>query len=113
DDSDPCTNNQCVGGICVFPVIDCDDSAPCTLDSCSQGNCINTLNCDDGDNCTIDSCGASGCGHRNVVCPPDSISCTDEVCVNGECQSVPHCCQLPSDCDDLDPCTTNNCVNSL
>ncbi len=74
DDSNPCTDDTCPAGICVFTPNDanaCDDGEPCTDDACSAGACIGTAN--DGNACT------------------DGVACTDDACVGGSCDSTDNC----------------------
>ena len=42
DDLDPCTDDGCENGGCVYPPKDCDDDVDCTADSCDQetGECV-------------------------------------------------------------------------
>ncbi|GMV96376.1 MAG: hypothetical protein AMXMBFR83_07420 [Phycisphaerae bacterium] len=38
DDGDPCTDDCCEDGQCVYLPKDCDDGLGCTLDSCVNGD---------------------------------------------------------------------------
>jgi hypothetical protein len=69
---------------------DCDDQDPCTTDTCdSLQNCVNTP--------------IPGCCNFDSDCN-DGLFCNgEETCINNACQSG----AFP--CDDLDPCTTDNC----
>jgi hypothetical protein len=71
--------------------------------------------CNDGNPCTIDECVGGVCMHRERtgVCD-DRDACTlNDQCVDGACigQSIPVCCRRNSDCDDLDPCTLDECIS--
>ncbi|PCJ80091.1 MAG: hypothetical protein COA49_10080 [Bacteroidetes bacterium] len=68
DDFNPCTNDTCVNGVCVYsPSYNaCDDGDACTYnDVCFGGLCQGTpVNCDDGNANTYDSCDPQlGCQH--------------------------------------------------
>ncbi len=88
DDGVTCTNDVCVGGLCVSSAQDgqCDDDNPCTDDTCDALlDCqysTNSASCDDGSACT-----------------------TIDVCSNGTCVG-----SVPPDCDDGNPCTDDTCV---
>ncbi|MBW1870535.1 MAG: trypsin-like serine protease [Deltaproteobacteria bacterium] len=89
----PCDNdNMCDGretcdfGYCASGEIpDCDDQNPCTTDSCDQQQgCVNVVLADG------TPCGDGNCGSKE---------CQAGECVTSELQS----------CDDLDPCTRDEC----
>ena len=80
------------------------------------------MDCDDEDPCTDDTCDALiGCRHEEPLLPPlpgcvsdcaeepsgtpcvDGDPCAPDMCVLGECMS------MPSECDDGDPCTDELC----
>ncbi len=93
----------------------CNDSNICTVDTCVAGVCVNTLNegfeCDaDGDPCTVgDACdGAGTCAPGPLMdCLHLSTNCANGVCVAGECEAV----LLPAGtlCDaDNDMCTEDD-----
>ncbi len=118
DDSDACTEDACdpVTGECVDPppAVDCDDSVDCTVDACDPATgCTNTPDaapCDDGNPCTEDVCDpVDGCINTPV---PDATACDDgdlctemDMCAAGECVAGE-----PLDCDDMNGCTTDECV---
>jgi len=76
DDGDPCTlGDTCEGGFCLGTPLVCEDSNPCTNDSCQGGQCVFAQiegcnncpgGCDDGDPCTSDSCQGSSCSHSAI-----------------------------------------------
>ncbi|HWL92217.1 MAG TPA: hypothetical protein VNT79_01670 [Phycisphaerae bacterium] len=68
DDGDPCTDDECVDGECIFAPIDCSDSDPCTTDEhCEDGECVSErLDCDDGNPCTVDFCEGAGCINEHL-----------------------------------------------
>ena len=67
----------------------CDDKDPCTKDECSGGVCSSKpIDCDDGNACTTDGCRAGQCFHERVTCPDDKcsdVSCDEKL----GCQSTP------------------------
>ena len=76
DDADPCTIDDCVGGVCVNDPIDCDDADACTVDSCSGGVCFNDpIDCNDGDACTADSCDPGSLFSPRSSSPEHSLAC--------------------------------------
>ena len=112
---DPCASRAvCIGGDCrvdaVRPIV-CDDGNPCTDDACVQGACVFTPNvnfCDDGNPCTSqDRCLSGACQGNpkpgcaclhDVDCAPfdDDDPCNGVLgCVEGSCRplpgSHPHC----------------------
>jgi hypothetical protein len=85
---------------------DCADNNPCTQEQCMNGLCLwPQVNCNDNDFCTTDSCDGTGC--RNVPAPPsicdDGVSCTTDVCSNNQCINT------AIECDDNLACTTDSC----
>ena len=116
DDQNPCTDDSCADGACVFTPneSDCDDGNACTDEStCVGGACQgqSSVECDDGDLCTDDSCHpVDGC-----VAVPNIAPCTDlnactvnDVCLNGTCESGADLV-----CDDGDDCTTDSCDEAV
>ena len=93
DDGNPCTDEACVGGDCVFTpnAAECNDGNACTLgDVCQGGWCSFTefLGCDDGNPCTDDACNVeTGCVFANNTNPcSDGDLCTvGDVCSDGAC----------------------------
>ena len=117
DDDDPCTDNTCDDGTCIYLPNDdpCDDNNPCTVnDTCSFAGCGGIpRDCDDGNSCTEDACDADpisgGCIHtaNTTICDDDNLCTESDVCVNKICvgQDV--------DCDDGSPCTADSCDPEL
>jgi hypothetical protein len=112
DDSDPCTDDSCVGGLCeyTYNIDPCDDGDACTAnDVCSGGVCTAgpPLDCDDANVCTDDACDlALGCQYTNNtgICD-DGDACTEYAfCSGGVCTAGP-----PLDCDDANVCTDDAC----
>ena|GEM_PF-6509968 len=86
DDSDPCTDDACVGSSCVHAPKSCNDNNLCTDDVCENGQCkFVPKNCDDGQGCTVDSCANGICEHTGANCD-DGNSCTNDACNGGSCQ---------------------------
>ena len=117
DDGNLCTDDSCVEDSCEHvqnglpncctlhtqcgPGGEWDDGNPATIDYCQSFQCLHMLNptfCDD-----------SG----EHPCLPDDNPCTVDLCDFGSfsCQHTPTqgCCVLPSDCNDYDPCTEEDC----
>ena len=115
----------------------CNDGDLCTSsEKCQNGQCIGTaVVCTDTNVCTQDPpCDpAVGCQHPPVGCPSDGnlcngaetctppggchsgqlVSCpTGQVCQpqTGQCVTRP-CTNVPGECNDDNPCTTDACVN--
>lgn len=106
---------------------DCDDGDPCNgTETCSAGECRAgwATSCDDADPCTDDRCDpfdgscvstpSAGCGE-----PQDcsTLAPGDEVDDGSACNGVEVCAQdggmvsgTAVDCDDGDPCTTDECL---
>ena len=121
---------------CVDPpkgcttVKQCDDADACTTDSCEttglcahkvvQGCCHNDFDCADGKDCTTDTCAGGACNWvaKGQCCTDgktdcvDGNACTQDLCQNGICAhtAAPGCCKSASECDDLDPTSTDGCV---
>jgi hypothetical protein len=86
----------------------CDDDNVCTDDICDPDNgCLNTNNivpCNDGDSCTLsDQCTDGECASGSAVTCEDGNPCTDNPCLDGDCQVIYF------DCFDYDPCTVDWC----
>jgi len=100
NDANPCTNDICESGECVYSSISgisCDDGNPCTInDTCSDGECIGTpKSCDDGNFCTTDTCNETTgeCEYQcniNTPCDDGNSDTIEDKCqsVDGECQCV-------------------------
>ena len=82
DDGDPCTEDTCVDGQCIYTDVECDDGDPCTEDTCVDGQCIYTdVECEEGKVCVDGVCidappsivawgyNESGSGQCNVPAP--------------------------------------------
>lgn len=122
DDANPCTVDACVGHQCQTSPKDCDDGKPCSKDLCdpTTGDCYYVGNCNDGNACTYDFCDpAAGyiCKHGMLNCN-DGDDCTLDAC-DPDLGCVytldPNCvpqCLTNADCDDQDPCTDDECVES-
>jgi hypothetical protein len=117
DDGDACTvNDSCKDGACQSGLnLSCDDGNPCTDQSCDSGDCLfsaNTTDCDDGNACTSgDACKEGWCsGGASISCNDDN-PCTDDACdIEGGCLSAPNV--LP--CEDGDPCTVgDSCADGV
>ncbi len=109
DDENPCTEDQCDGGVCshVATTQPCDDHNACTVgDICSRGTCVGgpSLACDDEDACTTDACDpVVGCVHEEVICY-DGNACTTDMC-----DPLTGCVHGAVSCDDGNPCTDDSC----
>ncbi len=98
---------------------DCGQDDSCHPDAhCADGECIlgDATDCDDENVCTDDSCDpVKGC-----VNTPNSVSCPDGVCVDGECQCQTHCegkecgddgCEgFCGECGELETCIDGLCT---
>ncbi len=121
EDGDPCTDNECIDGQCVYPcnTDPCDDGDDCTEnDTCSECGCVGTPfctedgQCDDGDVCTDDACVDGCCVHTCNTDPcDDGDDCTEnDTCSECQCVGTPICIE-DADCDDGDVCTDDECVD--
>lgn len=117
NDSNPCTKNTCVSGVCTYPNENngtpCDDGNKCTQgDSCQNGTCGGTslLNCDDNNPCTKDICDPTvGCKHEYNADPcSDNDPCTlDDKCENGSCKGgAPLTCTATDECHKAGTCNS-------
>lgn len=89
--------------MCEEEAMECDDEDPCTEDECVEGECVFTpdaelccetdTDCDDGNVCTEDSCDAGqqcvgimvpGCCNFDEECE-DGLSATDDQCLQNAC----------------------------
>ncbi|MGD2109673.1 MAG: hypothetical protein PVI86_09805, partial [Phycisphaerae bacterium] len=115
DDSNVCTDDACVGGVCqnTNNTDPCDDGLYCTLtDTCSGGSCVGSGDrcpgqfCDEGGDVCADCLVDGDCDDSNV--------CTDDACVGGVCQNTNN----TDPCDDglyctlTDTCSGGSCVGS-
>jgi len=103
DDSNPCTDDMCVNGICSHfdNISPCDDGRFCTVtDTCNAGTCNGALrSCDDGVACTFDRC-----SDTDAACLHDPLDafCEDANACNGaeHCSPQAGCVAgLPLECD--------------
>ncbi len=123
NDDDPCTTidicQDVAGeGVCVGTTPrNCNDYNVCTTDYCDFDNpdaetngCVYDYNedacADDGNICTDDVCIQGQCQHVNNSdpCSDDDNPCTDDYCQNASCQHVPN----SDPCEDSDPCTVSD-----
>lgn len=101
DDGNACTDDKCdPAGGCLFTSNkdNCEDGNPCTLkDKCSEKNCIGgpPPSCNDNNPCTTDSCNPIiGCVHKadtkndGIPCTDDLNKCTTDQCLNGQCSHI-------------------------
>ncbi len=116
--TEACISSACSdeGGGCVLQLLadgsSCSDADACNgLERCQGGVCTDggAPNCEIDDPCLVGACDEmSGC----VAVPiaddtpcPDADPCDGaERCQGGECEDAP-----PLNCDDGDPCTTDDC----
>jgi hypothetical protein len=128
DDGDACTTDSCNVGKCYHianaAVCETDDDE-CTTDVCNGGICTHPANgtckcdgdgdCDDSNPCTDETCLDGDCDYTNnsASCEADDNDCTSDLCVSGSCShpSTGLCeCQINLDCPiDDHPCSTNAC----
>jgi hypothetical protein len=101
---------------CVDPAVDCPAGSACLVYTCEAGACVGAApDCDDGIDCTLDACSTTAGGCRSV---PDSTLCAAGfVCAPSASTGTSGCDMAPecvgdSDCDDMNPCTTDRCVSS-
>ncbi len=114
-DGNPCTNDGCANGGCVWQpnTLPCSDNNACTTgDACQGGKCLPgaPANCDDGNPCTKDGCDtAGGCLHPAATGSPcsDGNACT----ANDACDAGSKCVGSALVCDDGNPCTADGCQN--
>ncbi|NOS99969.1 MAG: hypothetical protein HOP29_05025 [Phycisphaerales bacterium] len=123
DDGNPCTNNTCPAGICIFVnnTASCNDGLPCTInDVCSAGLCngaprdCSSLN----DACHVGACNAASglCEQQpanNGGACNDGVPCTiNDVCSNGTCAGAQKDCSVVSNACNVGVCNpvTGVCV---
>jgi hypothetical protein len=105
------TNGQCEGGGNEPADTDCENGGVCDgAGACVE--CNDGTQCPDDENqCTMAACALNICGQANVmngmVC--DLFGLGDGFCEEGVCIEAPDCI-LDTQCDDLDVCTINTCV---
>lgn len=123
-DGDPCTVESCVLNACQHSPLECEDANPCTENKCQApwgclfpvipGCCLGDFDCDDGSLCTLDFCSNHTCETVALDCD-DQDPCTVDLCnATQGClnQGIPGCCVSSSQCNDLDPCTSDACVSN-
>ncbi|MHC4609329.1 MAG: CotH kinase family protein, partial [Planctomycetota bacterium] len=98
NDGNPCTDDTCVAGSCVYTPNDanpCDDGLFCTAsDACSGGVCTGSgdpcpgQQCDEATDTCVDCLIEGDCA--------DGVGCTDDACVAGSCVYTPDA----ANCDD-------------
>lgn len=140
DDANPCTDLECVDGVCQFTnnTASCDDNQFCTAnDVCSNGTCVgsgdpcpgelcnedtdtcveclDSTNCNDQNFCTTDACISGTCQFTNntEVCDDGRFCTVNDICSGGTCDGDDRC---PEQCDEEnDQCveclTVNDCVD--
>ncbi len=115
DDGNPCSKEECVGGLCVWTDLTegvCDDGSLCTeADACVEGVCQGLpKECNDGLYCTgLESC-ESKTGNCIVKVPlvlDDGIACTVDECDEGT-DTVSHAPDNGA-CTDDNSCTEDVC----
>ncbi len=120
-------DDDCIGfltdqDLCKSPV--CVNSECRLLHVPDLNCCLTNLDCDDGDACTDDVCNpgnntcsnlpqGKGCCKTVADCVADDDPCTNEACVENQCQStaVAGCCKGAWECQDDDPCTVDACLD--
>ena len=101
DDSNDCTIDDCVGGVCLnSPVPDassCGDGGICCSGSCDTLVCDFNADCDDGDSCSTSIC-TSG-GSCAASCETSFLACGEsDGCCGSLCDedSDPDCACVPT-----------------
>lgn len=116
NDNDPCTNDQCTCGFCIYPLKCPDaDQSPCTREcNPSNGTCyaepVNVTGvCNDGNPCTLgDSCVAGVCQPGPDVDCDDLNECTADAC-DTETGTCTHENEMDGvECDDGTECTAES-----
>lgn len=83
NDSNPCTDEDCVDSTCVYTnnTDPCEDGDVCTMrDTCSEGVCLGGGPLDsDGDTYVSDACGGDDCDDGNPDVYPDAPELCDEI----------------------------------
>ncbi|KKL25011.1 hypothetical protein LCGC14_2409590, partial [marine sediment metagenome] len=98
DDSDPCTDDSCLNGFCVYIV----PAGQCNANHfCSANEVCNTTSCLCKKICDINTC--------------NSFPCEVRTCVDGECVFLHQdigCCTSNLDCESKNQCEKSFCVNN-
>ncbi|MGD2107960.1 MAG: hypothetical protein PVI86_01085 [Phycisphaerae bacterium] len=115
DDSNPCTTDDCVAGVCTYTnnSLPCEDGLFCTTgDTCGGGSCVGggdpcvgPLLCSESLDDCVECLGAGDCSDGNI--------CTNDVCnIVGSCENPAN--SLPCDdglyCTATDVCNGGSCV---
>lgn len=130
NDQNPCTDDACIDFTCsnTNNSSPCNDNDPCTMDDvCFNGICSGDSLDEDGDEYVSDDCGGNDCDDNNSNVNPGSPEgpVGDPTCSDGldnDCDSfadgLDTACQvctvqtMQEDCDDDNPCTDDDCLNS-
>ena len=110
EDGDLCTTDTCVNGVCTFPPVVCPPNGNfCDgVEACdpATGNCVSPgspcsgptpICCEAADVCEEECCSNPECN--------DSLNCTTDACVNGQCQYTPKICLSDGQfCNGLEVC---------
>ena len=116
DDSNPNTQDQCIKNVCYHFVVncsqdsECNDNQPCTQDSCDIGGTGKCENVWQADCCTSDL----SCNLAPLMPDTPEYDCKEGTCGPGNAcvfTNITDCCADSGDCDDLDACTTDICIN--
>lgn len=94
-DTDPCTDDVCIDGICTHIMKNCPQAQICDPDTgdCVDG-CETDANCDDRDLCTVDDkCKDGTCFYKPILC--DGLATCDPA--TGKCDG---CAEPPGGCSD-------------
>lgn len=129
DDGDECTIDTCnaaaelcehqPSGTCCDPpdfAKTCQGNAVVAIDQC--GNTTGVIEeCDDGDDCTIDSCSLelAACQYTPLGTFPCCEGPGETLCKDGQLFTTDSCgavIALADDCNDMDPCTDDGCVDT-
>ncbi|MCD4739678.1 hypothetical protein K8R43_00645 [archaeon] len=115
--------SPCVEG---FQSRTCEDVTECGTEydkpseqqECSLQACSSDLDCDDGDSCTEDVCsGGTMCTNSRITQCKSGDNCCPSGCnsiIDSDCGSSPSSgCQSDSECDDANPCTSDECENEV
>jgi subtilisin-like proprotein convertase family protein len=124
-DGNPCTadscdepSDSCLHDAAASNGLACDDGAYCVVgESCQGGACGGggPRDCADANPCTADVCNEAQdrCDHdgpamNGASCSSGNYCVINESCANGACAGG-----AVRACDDLNPCTANNCNEAL
>ena len=101
------TGDTCAGGACVGTALACDDADPCTTDDCDV-----VLGCVYVEEAHPPAC-VSDCGFiaDHTPCPGDGDPCTQDGCLEGQCQVGLR--QFVRQCEDSDRCNGDEFCSSV